>query len=61
MQDRTTHGSSCEIDVWVWITLAGLLVVGVLIAFGSMAIMSNNQQMQTQTGTAPAPAVAPAK
>ena len=61
MQERSTPGSSADVDIWVWITLAGLLVVGLLIAFGSMAIMSHNQQMQNQTGTSPAPAAAPAK
>lgn len=56
---------STSVDSTVWIFLAGLLILGVAVAFISMGIMANNQEMQAQAAapqtTAPAPAVAPAK
>jgi hypothetical protein len=47
--------SSADTDAWTWIILAGLLVLGVLIGAGSMAITSINQQAQTATGSQTVP------
>jgi hypothetical protein len=54
MQDH--HYNSAEVDKWTWITLAGLLVLAVVIAFVSMGIMAHNQAMQSQSASQPAPA-----
>jgi hypothetical protein len=64
MQPQPATGSSADHSVWIWIYLAGLLVLAVVIAFGSLALTSlNEQQLASPSGTPntpPAPNTAPA-
>ena len=55
MKDELHHQSSADTDMWTWIILAGLLVLGFLVAMGSLALMSMNQQGQTATGSQTTP------
>ena len=53
--DWNSPSASSASGVATWIIFAGLLVFGVLIGLGFMAIMSYNQQSQTATGSQTVP------
>ena len=47
--------SSSENNMWIWIVLAALLVFSTLVAFGSLALLSANQQREQPTGSQTTP------
>ena len=54
MQKHETY-ESAKVTVWVWIILAGLLILAVVVAVGSMVLMDLNQvPATTETPAAPA-------
>jgi hypothetical protein len=46
---------SAEIDIWVWIVTGGLLVLGLIVGVGALALMDLNQQQQLPTGSQSVP------
>lgn len=54
-KDLTVGASSADPGIWTWIILAALLVIGVLIAIGSLALITVNQEPQLPTESQPAP------
>ena len=54
MQRHETY-ESAKVTIWVWIILAGLLVLAVVVGVGSMLLMELNQQAPTTTETPAAP------
>jgi hypothetical protein len=48
-------GSSSDYDPFTWIVVGGLLILGVLIGVGGLALTSANQHGQTPTGSQSVP------
>jgi hypothetical protein len=56
-QARPTSSADIDFrDVGTWMILVGLLVLGVVLSLGGLAITSINQQGQTATGSQTVPA-----
>jgi hypothetical protein len=56
MQDQRPSGTSADNTIWIWIILAGLLILAALLAIGSLAVINWNQQLQLPTGSQSTPA-----
>jgi hypothetical protein len=54
--ETRAHPPSTESPgIWTWIILAGLLILGAIVAVGSLALMSLNEQNNAQTPGTSAP------
>jgi hypothetical protein len=48
--------SSSDHSVWIWVILAGILVLSTLVGVGALTLINATSQAQLQTGTPAAPA-----
>jgi hypothetical protein len=57
IENSSAHRTpSSEGGIWIWIVLAGLLVLSAAVAFGSLQLLHFNQQGEVPTGSQTAPA-----